>query len=420
MPPEVIEIVLRMILCDPSPSASIVTALCVCPAWRDLGLRLLLTDLVFHDLSKLFKFATAPHTYNLALVKSLTISLRLQDEQCTDATLFRPVHANIALSPLVRLVSRLENLTSFSFYPDNYLLHYPATRFQISRSLLCQVVSQLPASVKHLEIDTKCCEERQAISSDDDICAAIALRFPSLVSLRLRLGCMCTKLLVGSDTLSSLVISMVSPKWSTEVCQCADEHERWNIPFIDYRTIGSATLRKLVKRAGMTVRGLPNLNTFCVISAERLITGRSNTSVNALHVRDILASKTTSYPFFNMETFGISQLTQRAPRVLRLFDGVGEKDVFGKIADIEELVEGPAWVTTVLGTRLPASFKDSVEGRRHNFDVPRAYLTSSEASAQYNPAVPFWEMEEEAGKVLVRPRVVDGVVWMHPLYRDEY
>jgi hypothetical protein len=77
IPTEVLELVLKAHFDsrDANQGNSSISPLCVCRKWRDVGMRLLGTDVVLRNPTQIKHFAQASRPHSLQLIQKLTISI---------------------------------------------------------------------------------------------------------------------------------------------------------------------------------------------------------------------------------------------------------------------------------------------------------------------------------------------------------
>jgi hypothetical protein len=231
MPPEVLEIVFQSLLVrrttDTSVSPTVV--LRVCRQWNEIGARILWRDISLRNVDVLSRFSTTAPSPNLLLVKTITIASSPQKTRRfgrPDSILLLPKinedesvtreHGNIAsrsfnqhLDSLSTLLPRMKHLTSFSLQigPPRYARR--ERDFIVRRTVLRNLVSSLPSSLRYLELDTRCHERLTHKDRQPHVCHAIAERLTHLHSLRLRLRRVCSDLFCPSESIKSLVINMI-------------------------------------------------------------------------------------------------------------------------------------------------------------------------------------------------------------------
>ena len=228
MPPELVAIVFQHLHAsdDIADARAFTNALCTSRTWRDVGLRLLWTHIALKSPSSIMSFANAPQSTNFDHIQSLTTTIPEQAARYRKVGFssklledWETVHkkGNAATQILHDALARLRHrfaamsgLTTFSFYiqaPPHLNFRYG---FFVPHDLLFDIVRSLPASVRHLEIDTKGADRPSTEHSTLDVCSAMADRLDVIVSLRLRMHRMCTRFLKASPILQSLVINTIA------------------------------------------------------------------------------------------------------------------------------------------------------------------------------------------------------------------
>ncbi|KPI44743.1 uncharacterized protein AB675_8486 [Cyphellophora attinorum] len=443
IPAEIVEIFLKHVIHgNGERGTSIVNLLCVSAIWRDIGLRLLWSDIVV-DCDKLARFVQAPASSNFGLITSLTFTSEppkeTNDEQIPSiGSLFAGVsyrspdvnkscrQLNSTLKDLATILPLMTKMKTFSFYIQIQDGQLRAHSTAISRHTLAVVVKSLPESLESLEIDTKCYDRALDGETGEHLCHTIAQRIPSLINLRLRLAVMCPEIIAASKTLRSCVICLGAGRGPFSVTiRCDDKNQ--GIPISGNESDTRKFWHDLI--TSMSTKLLPsrNLKKLVVVDA----TGSSGMQLGKFDIRDLLTSKTTSCP---VQTLRYLNILVRYPQGA---DPSNICDVAGFMGDVEELVEGQSWHTTTTGSRFPDDYKTSSMGAKHDWATNRKHATpeSWPAKITENAGDPsfadhskywtalhggpstLWEDEAKAGRRLVEVRVVDGVGDTEPIIR---
>ena len=443
IPPEIIELFLKHIMSADADrhGVEVCNLLCVSTTWRDIGLRLLWSDIVL-DFRGLSRFVQCPFLTNVTLIKSLTIS----SEPPSDSTVPPPSPyteraryieghvsswpTNSALNVLSSVLPYMSQLETFSFYIKSQKGSWQADEVRFSRFALHQVIKALPSTIRSLEIDTKCYDRVIDTDSSVHLCHAIAQRMPTLLNLRLRLAAICPELVSASQTLRSCTICLHWPNASTKVVSCDAIDLLEDFDF-ERSSVTKALRRDLV--ASLTTKLTPscNISTLQVVDA----TSSYRTSrLGRIDIRDLISAKTTSCPMQSLPAniMGESNVLIRYPTGVETHG-----DVAGRLGDIEELLEEEPWYSTSHGCRFLHSYKASSMGAKHswpkrdNYGIPetwpqRLHDKNGVESLKPQPLAHIariggktnlWEDEAQAGRRLAEVRVVDGVGDMEPLVR---
>jgi hypothetical protein len=387
---------------------------------------------VLRDVNLLSRFSTTAPSSNLQLVKTISIAsppLRVRWPQTDGDESVIAEHDKVSrsfnqhLDSLSTLLPRMKHLTSFSLQIGSPHHSHRERHFIVKKTALHNLVSSLPPSVRHLELDTRYHERVAEVDAQQHLCPAIAERLTHLHSLRLRLGTLCCDLFCPSESLRSLVINMIEAESTTQASECGQTAMMEpGQSFAERQVIGQKTSSRLAVAGLNSATSMPNLRTFIILDAESWIDRIDRPlGVDMLRVRDMLRNQSTTFPLFRIE-LDYDQDAEVYPMVLRkLPDTDADDDIAGRIEAVEVFAEGGVWGNTTAGSRLPTCLKNDSEGHRHHWDDKPPYLTKQQFLGL--PAVlnvEFWRMEKKAGKQLVQARIQDGVVDLEPLVRDTY
>jgi hypothetical protein len=98
------------------------------------------------------------------------------------------------MDALCALLASLHNLDTFAIFLDSQV----DSRCNLPGPVLARLVRALPATLRHLELDTECLdriwESTPVLEKDDHLCLAISSHIPRLETLYLRVSCICTDL----------------------------------------------------------------------------------------------------------------------------------------------------------------------------------------------------------------------------------
>lgn len=168
----------------------------------------------------------------------------------------------LALRQLCTVLPHLRCLETFSFTVRSDRPIASTFGFWLRHGDMYSLLTSLPLSLRSLELDTAGYEDSTATDSSRDLCAVIATRFPKLEHLRLRLSRYCPRLLLGSDTLRTLVVNMCMPLIITTSQQCGDEDADVSDWIEACRRNGQATRKMLVESGVRNLARFPNLEAF--------------------------------------------------------------------------------------------------------------------------------------------------------------
>ena len=354
LPNEVLNLILENLKHDaasPNPF-SFTTVLLVCHRWRDAGLKILYTDVVIDTFATLQAFPSQLTVNTAHHIESLTLIFRRKNLRRTNPdSLFPEEHG------------------------QNPAFASESTR--VGWNALSSLVASLPPSIKNLELDTKCYEDTRAKDIGYNICDLLQHRVLTLEHLRLRLARLSCSFLCPSTSLKTVVIYLLSDEYSSMTRQYSDvdySTSEVDSAGIDSRdAAGRRTREALVQYAASHVRNLPNVTEMRVIDSQMYLPGL----YDIINIRDIRTARTTvsirTKAYHTHSTYPILHLRY-------VCDDGTIKDILGHYANVEELLEGPAWSTTILGSRFPAVFRDSAEGQGHQWVAYNKYRTTEGTS----------------------------------------
>ena len=436
IPVEVLELFFLVVLKNPGlrQTYSPTTLMLVCKQWQGVGIRLLWTDICLRSSRQLKLFLSSSGPCNFKVIKSLTMLLAPIEPMLKDGETIA-CKQNLAedLKTLVRdgnqrtrdlwsllrqLASSFDNmphLTSLSLHILGQEPEHAPDGFWIPYEIVHDIVKSLPQTVKYLELDTKC-HDRKDMSSASHICTTIFAELPSLVHLRLRLAWLCSEIFSGSNELQSLVLPLQSGSTFTETQLCGtDGHDRRANAWMTTKS-GAKARQSIVEGGIHGVSLTPSLQNFAIIDTTHSLSDSG--SVPLLNCRDMVGKTTTSFPLLDVGT----KSPEGIMRLLRYedIDGV-ERDAVGNIADVEELVERRAWCTTVDGCRFPKAYRDSPEGRKHDWLKKGNYVTRDNYIAPPTNYMEdhLWEEEDKAGRKLLHVRTTEGVGEVEPMHKEK-
>ena len=187
-------------------TANFNTALRVCSKWGDIGERLLWTDVSLEN-DRIDRFLSGGGRRD-AFITSLTLLIRPLHFQWPEEVVINDPDLDIgkespatntlwkSLEKLPDRVRHMKSLTSFSFKVSGYTLRHQAEGFWLRTEHISAIIDALPASVKHLEIDSYCFDRRgtPSVTGAHHLCPRLRRMLPQLNNLRLRLSQICEEL----------------------------------------------------------------------------------------------------------------------------------------------------------------------------------------------------------------------------------
>ncbi len=195
---------------------------------------------------------------------------------------------------LLRTLSTLRNLTTFSFFVHGHSQCFAPIGFWLRHHEIYELVNHLPTSLTNLEIDTKGFEKTTFKDAGEDICTVISSRLKNLQHLRLRLSRYCNNFFAPSSTLQSMTITTILPKSHTESQQCGrTDYEQTDGPE-KREPQGRETRQMLVERGMEMLPRLPSLRNFLIIDAEG---EREKHTFLIIVVRDLISRRLSAYPY---------------------------------------------------------------------------------------------------------------------------
>ena len=391
----------------------------VCALWRDIGQELLWTDIHLDDQRLLHFLEKSPKTQPSIL--SLTISLdpRIYHYQPDEIGPRPDVYGASsrtkglwdALRQLPAWFSEMPKLQTLSFKIREYKPVGTPLGFWLRQKDIYDIVKSLPASLKNLEVDTWCLDDRETMDKDSHICEALGTRLAGLSSVRLRLANICTRLLSGpasNDTSSSTtaVIDSTTTRSETEVVINAIGPS----PVLLTEDCVSPILRQVDRfemnlRCNTLMRDLLEVGSSIKLSAiemsEPRQDGGNDKMFHAVNRRSNAPRSSIRSPFFRIGN-GYSCVRQKNQMGL-------DVEVCCKSHHVVDVVEESDWVETIGGTRFP---RKHVEQNRRFTHVPlKPLLTWSKEVSMKRGAwnAQIWATEEDEGRFLLHQEESDNL-----------
>lgn len=364
-PTELLELLFTFVAGDAALNSDglLTTLLCVCSRWRDIGTRVIWTNISLNP-EKLARFAgsTSGSTYH-SLVRSLTLFIpqirpRLKADwnyaneepplqlYLEDHVLLGPqgnvdtrcLWAN--LKKLAILLPEMASMTSFSFYVKEKESYYNTIPegFWLRRSELQAMLEALPESVKDLEIDTKGFDRSYVL--DRHLCPQIASLISRCTNVRLRFSRICKEIIpttLETGELETLVISTPHPAWrsGTKDCEMQEDGTRKSETSLSIKQHYSQLRKTLTTALFRVEKGCENIKCLRLMDSIGLTINR----------RDLLSRTTSSWPLNFLCTNSQADVYY-AIRTLQ--DGLWQ-DSCGRLEELEESIEGSPWVETTAG-----------------------------------------------------------------------
>ncbi|OCK85798.1 hypothetical protein K432DRAFT_377307 [Lepidopterella palustris CBS 459.81] len=310
------------------------------------------------------------------------------------------------LSTVMR--SRLSRLTTFSFrmeiHPPAFLNHRSASRLPqlmtIPSRLLQQVLLALPPSCTSLEFDTCALE---AHGGTERLCSTVRGLLPQLHHLRLRLSHVCPNIVspeyfCSSDSSSSselvapqlqtLTINIRPLPWIGPIVRSAavecllngSPYEQSNEP----SNLAHQTMMLLALQGAMKNKCFPNIEKIQLVNmatSPSTVRQHPHSQLILLKLFDFIANTATCIPLQPVFRRGVNLL--RAGEVFQAFpDRENPEPRFGRLAALEQMVEGDIWITSRRGSRFPASFETSSFARHARFERAHSGICDEKGMAE--------------------------------------
>lgn len=345
IPSEIVELVLAHIRQDDvsEDTRNLITAMCVCRQWCELGIRVIWADIAITSLTQLGSFVKAPLSTNFSLVRSLSLVLPPCEPKLAldnngrwyyaEGVCHIFEHGNCRTQELHGHVSRLVdflphmiNLEAFSFHITGCIgMGHRPNGFFINQDVLRQLLEALPKSLQHLELDTKMYDRSNKSDKSDHLCPTISIISQRLQTLRVRLSQACSAIFGDSQTLNTCVFNLTNPEGVTLVHECANAGV-WGLV---REVTGHATRRVLIGAAVENSPRCPKLqNLLFTDSTLRSVNQNNSPDVSSLTVRNVLNTTSSAFPLFPVETHNSVANSDRS--VLRFKMANGEiEDVIG-------------------------------------------------------------------------------------------
>ncbi|KAL8990561.1 MAG: hypothetical protein Q9169_008092 [Polycauliona sp. 2 TL-2023] len=296
---------------------------------------------------------------------------------------------------------KLEMLSTFSITVSAQPGEALNRGFWLDLRYLDVLLKALPASLTSLELDLAFSD----IPGDGEpthLCPTIRLLLPQLKDLRLRLKTVCQELLANStdaplkaSKLHSFTMNTNDYIKKTSTCAPGEKlnfHKRVAYPLNSAHHEATATAPRMEARF---------YEGYEIDEWEEDEYGLDPSAYEADHWNhhDVLAKKTYRYPVMR-----VGGPDERGD-MLRIRGHIEE---YGDQRAIEQKVEGPAWMETVGGARLPASFAASESAISQNYVWQDLRLDSRQDFQQRSKfGLEIWDVEKENGLWLVDVEELD-------------
>lgn len=421
IPSELIGLVLGQLRNDKDKAAgkAFTNALLVCSQWRDIGLELLWKDVVLESRERMSKFVQLRSIHPMSnifdsgliispyirRIKSLTVSY--SPEQFPTGGHYEKRDVRDFLDNFSTMLRSMKMLNVFSFHTRKPSKQY-YDEFNIYHSALEPLVSNLPRSLRHLELDTKGCDVSDySFKGGHNLCSAIGEKMPQLNSLRLRLSHICPSFIRPSNTLRSIVIALISrsTRWMVEYCCTLDEFPT---------TYPEVVRRCIVKALQAQMSYMPLLQTCDVVDHQFLGEDGDYLSGSIINNRDLLRDLTTSYRSVSIDRPSCS--CQLDSSIFWAYKEIIKQEICG-IYHLGPDAENHAWRSTTTDLRLPSLVTDTLEGRRHQLEEKKRYRVeemSVYSPCDYKHQVSGWRAGNVVQTGSSSVRVIKGVGDIEP------
>ncbi|KAI6083801.1 hypothetical protein F4821DRAFT_182399 [Hypoxylon rubiginosum] len=343
------ELFLHIFESDLTPSAILQCMLC-CKRWLSLASSVLYKHIVLRNGHMLSVWAQCPSdTYDF-LIETFTL-VPIHFLYSRSIPVVRDTRQ--LRSTLEKLPSRLANMVNLqclSVYSPSLI----PDAFCIPLSLITSIVDHLPQNCVSLEIDV-----RNMIDDTDPeahICTSIRRVLPQLRYLRLRFPEVCPEAFgYGFDASQPTIIAAgFKPAEAPRLEQClitvgypGPPNIVWPIRLCEHPRVDIVPVLARYLQVFKSPQNAPRLQKLWMIDALPLGDDYNRTSESLVR-RDVLADKSQAIPYGNMAERRTDSWFVRLPAE------ESSHDLVTTLISVKGLVEGPAWVITSNGTRLPA------------------------------------------------------------------
>ncbi|KIW98106.1 uncharacterized protein Z519_01690 [Cladophialophora bantiana CBS 173.52] len=332
---------------------SLLKTFTVCRVWREIGYELLYTDISLTK-AQIAKFVESSST-GQAFTRSLSISISYMEwpyrnpdrllDICSAASLKK------VIQPIPQIVQGMVRLESFSLVASaRARVRLPLCK--AVESTIPEILRALPKSLKHLELDAGDADFQQCLPPLEHscFCHLVRERIPSLSNLRLRVPRLCGELF-NTSPVEHPEDTNVNPRNDAEGSTILINTIESSTRRLSYarsplqNPIAANGLRDLAFIAQSSIANgrLRNLQRLSFFTLRRgLVTDPLFSAVNEL----VLAptTRTLRYPFADATFLRFQDL-----------DG-SQKEAWGQLDDLMDLIEGRVWVETAERYRLPSVY----------------------------------------------------------------
>lgn len=395
LPPELLGLILLTVYKNDG-SRSLANALRVTRYWHEVGNAILWQHLILAD-SSIEKFANVVGRVDdkpspIDRIDSLTLEIVSPDEgNCTQNPFARNMHK------LALLLPSMTSLHSFSV-TSRYGVYSPWLTKQATDDVIIDLVSRLPGSIQHLEIDLQIAYFPRLVPQSC-LCEVISERLEGLQSLRLRWPRVCSKLFGRpSTTLTHVSMDYTGAGMSPYVrgCTSARSNSRmsWDELQQQSHRLSQAAVRDVLSplRANPQ-KFMPHIQHLVIIEPHHFWPLRSNHQWFLLNTHIICEARsprlvTTSYTVWptgfvedGQYQFIIRYCTHDKPDQSRqdLNHDCSDTDRHGSGRAMCRIFEDTAgWATNDTGARRPLTTQ-----RKVDLDIASIFLNKPQWQALY-------------------------------------
>jgi F-box-like len=435
LPPELLRHILRWLRLLPKATRdnSFTCCLRTCSQWREIGESLLWTDVSLEN-DSIGRFTVGPMEHDTSIL-SLTLLMQplayeWQEDQYPEDPDIDPLDAACpetlalwdALGKLPDRIRRMTNLASFSLKVSGCNTPYEPEGFYLRTQDICAIVTALPPSLRHLEIDTYCLDRvgSPLVPPDGHLCLRINAILSRLSTLRLRVSRLCERLAACHEVMSattvngtqvsrpasttdvSVVISTagILSFPSTQPCDRPTFDTPWGSP--EDKMQCSELNKKLLNEFARLAATATMSQSRKVDIIETFVGPARHSPVNNRFFPAVLKRSTCPPGLEKCPYERISDTPAEA--FLRLRSSIGQgKEICGFLYDMVDQVEKDSWIETEGGARVSNIYYRK-ESRFEDVPFKRARLLSRDELFRSGlPTAKLWTMEEHSGLWLLHP-----------------
>ena len=402
-------------------------ALRVCKTWREQGESLLYADLAL-DPEQLIKFAgsfPSGHKSTRTLtIYIAAINLRKQRGLKSDGRWTRPDFDSLSwaaefvsmIEKLPRIVNGMMRLESLSVVvPLGALVDFEI--IEAMEKVLPALLREMPAAVKHLEVDAAGFVRRHnSLPSDGHLCRALRDRLPSLCNLRLRVRHLCKEVFQGTPSATTtdkgsdhqfapvergtIIINATNYDFDGTKQTATFSKEKLD-KLISPEKVRSLVLTAQSAIASNNLGDLQRLSFFAV--EDRDLGPKEYPAINEVVV--VPSPKVLRYPYERMDGNERFLPLQRCYMRYKRANG-SDAQACGSWSDCMNLAEGQVWIQTSNGYRVPSVYFRT-EGRFKDSELQIPALMS-DAKMDTRVMGTLREKETAKGRLLLVVRESNG------------